>query len=355
MKCSKCSNEYYADTCPFCSNEQPTVLVVTDKTNERKNKKMIVIIAIVAVILAAAILIAVFVSKGKKDQTDTSAVITEEAGDFISGSEEADTTPLTADDDVTVSFDGINDTYADALFEHTTMAATTVAVKPEATTSIPSTAAQQTTKPAKPSVSTTKYLETTTTMTNNPTSGSSTVTAKLTAFFSGKYYMDGTMISGGEKTPLEMAINGKDFHVYSEMDGQDIAIMNINGQIYLMNPDTKKYTELNSSIKNMMGISEESFSFGFNNIKFDASKPSSVTECTHNGKAAVCYTYKDASNHIDFIAVGNDIVQMILYNSDGTADTVVELDEFSAEYPADMLTFKGYSKTNVISFISSLM
>jgi hypothetical protein len=167
--------------------------------------------------------------------------------------------------------------------------------------------------------------------------------------------MDGTMISGGEKTPIEMAMNGDNFQVFSEMDGQDIAIMKLDGNIYLMNPDTKKYTELNATIKKMMGISDDTFSFSFNNVSFNAYSPASVTECTHNGRSAVCYKYRSSTNHMDFIAVGNEVVQMILYNAQGGTDTVVEFDEFTAGYPEDMLTFKGYSKTNMISFISSMM
>ena len=192
-------------------------------------------------------------------------------------------------------------------------------------------------------------------MTENPADGSGEVMKVLTSFFSGKYYMDGTMISGGEKTPLEIAMDGNDFQIYSEMDGKDIAIMNKDGDIYLMNPDTKKYTELNAAVKKMMGLETTDFSFNFNKVKFDASAPSKVTAATHNGKSAVCYRYENKENMMDFIAVDEEIVQMILYNSERNPDTVVDIDEFTAGYPEDMLTFKGYSKTNMISFISSLM
>ena len=49
------------------------------------------------------------------------------------------------------------------------------------------------------------------------------------------------------------------------------------------------------------------------------------------------------------------VKQIILYNTDGNAETVLAADEFSAEIPDEMLNFKGYSKTNMISFMSSLM
>lgn len=351
MKCDKCSTEYSGESCPVCGGIGIPVVSSAKQDNERKNKKMEIFLIVAAVVAVIAIIITVCVMKSKKKDIPISEPVAEATAGFLPESDETDSTPVTFTEDVTVSFEGMDDDYADALFEHATNSATTVAFKPEATTRV----VPATTKPAKPQVSTTKYLEETTVMTDNPVHGSNEVIKKIAAFFGGKYYMDGTMISGGEKTPIEMAMNGDNFQVFSEMDGQDIAIMKLDGNIYLMNPDTKKYTELNATIKKMMGISDDTFSFSFNNVSFNAYSPASVTECTHNGRSAVCYKYRSSTNHMDFIAVGNEVVQMILYNAQGGTDTVVEFDEFTAGYPEDMLTFKGYSKTNMISFISSMM
>ena len=46
---------------------------------------------------------------------------------------------------------------------------------------------------------------------------------------------------------------------------------------------------------------------------------------------------------------------MTLFDSDSKAKTVLVADEFSLEIPEEMMNFKGYSKTNIISFMSSLM
>ena len=349
MKCDRCLKEYDGSRCPYC--EGIPVVTASTPDNERKNKKMEVFLIVAAVIIVIAIIITVAVTKNKKDNVPTAEPTAGDVAGFLPESDEADTTPVTFTEDITVSFEGVDEDYADALFEHATNSATTVAFKPEVqTTRVP-----PTTKPAKPQVSTTKYLEETTVMTENTTQSTDIIITKLKAFFSGRYYIDGTMISGGEKTPLEMAMNGDDFQVYSEMDGKDIAIMKLDGNIYLMNPDTKKYTELNASVRKMMGINEESFSFSFNNMNINAETPDSVTECTYKGNKAVCYKYIGEKNHIEFIAVGDEVVQMILYNPQGGVETVVDFDEFTAGYPDDMLTFKGYSKTNMISFISSMM
>jgi len=352
MKCSNCATEYDGIKCPVCGEFAIPVVINSKTQYERKNKKMEIILIIAAVVVVIAIIVAVAITKGKKNDVPVNENATEESAGFLPETEEKDTSPVTFTEDVSISFEGISGSYADELLEHATTAATTVAFKPEVTTR---SVQPQTTKPVKPQVSTTKHLEETTKVTENRTDGSDNVMNVLASFFSGKYYMDGTMISGGEKTPLEIAMDGNDFQIYSEMDGKDIAIMNKDGDIYLMNPDTKKYTELNAAVKKMMGLDTTDFSFSFNKVKFEAKFPSSVTEATHNGNPAVCYKYVNNEHEMVFIAVDEEIVQMILYDSRKNPETIVDIDEFTAGYPEDMLTFKGYSKTNMISFISSLM
>ncbi len=353
MKCNNCSHEYNGIRCPECG-EFAVPVVINSKTGyERKNKKMEIFFIVAAVIVVVAIIVAVVITKNKKNDVPVNQPVAEETQGFLPETQEKDTTPVTFTEDVSISFEGIDGSYADDLLEHATVSSTTVAFKPEATTAASRPA--QTTKPAKPQVSTTKHLEETTAVTQNPANGSDEVIKVLTAFFGGKYYLDGTMISGGEKTPVEIAMDGSDFQIFSEMDGKDIAIMNKDGDIYLMNPDTKKYTELNAAVKKMMGLNDTDFSFSFSKVKFDASEPVSITQATHKGKPAVCYKYKNSENEMDFIAVNNEIVQMVLYDSQKKPDTIVDFDEFTAGYPSDMLTFKGYSKTNMISFISSIM
>ncbi len=352
MKCSNCSTEYDGMKCPICGEFAFPVVINSKTQYERKNKKMEIFLMIAAAVIVIAIIVAVVIAKGKKTDVPVNEHVAEETAGFLPETEEKDTSPVTFTEDVSISFEGISGSYADELLEHATTAATTVAFKPEVTTRpVP----PQTIKPVKPQVSTTKYLEETTKVTENPADGSDNVMNVLTSFFCGKYYMDGTMISGGEKTPLEIAMDGNDFQIYSEMDGKDIAIMNKDGDIYLMNPDTKKYTELNAAVKKMMGLDTTDFSFSFNKVKFEAKSPSSVTEATHNGKSAVCYRYENNEHVMEFIAVEDEIVQMILCDSQKNPETIVDIDEFTAGYPEDMLTFKGYSKTNMISFISTLM
>ena len=228
------------------SNSGIPVVHAVNSEDERKRKMTEILLIVAAVILVVAIVVAVITVKKKKEELPVNENVAEETAGFIPVTEKEETeenndnAPVTLADDVTITFEGISSTYADDLLEHATMATSTVAFKPETTTSA---AVTTTKKQVKPKVETTKYLEETTVMTEKETQGFSKAESVIEGFFDRKYYLDGTMISNGEKTPIEMAMDGDSFQVFSEMDGQDVAIMNLDGDIYLLNPDTKKYTQ----------------------------------------------------------------------------------------------------------------
>lgn len=325
--------------------------------NERKKKKLMEYLPfVIAAVLVIAIIITVAVVKSKKNnKPDSDEVVTESSGDLlISPDNEADTSPVTFSEDVEVTFEGISLDLADDLTEHAFNSASTMAIKPEVKTTIGGSVPAETKKPSFPQITTKEHLEATTVVTTEKTDGNDRALHTIASFFSGKYYFDGEMLSNGEKMPLEIAMNGADFQVFSEMEGKDISFMNLDSKIYILNPDTKKYTEITPAFQKMIGIDGSQFSFEFNNVNFDANNPESVTKATYNGKAAVCYTYRNPKCRMEFISVDGEIVQMTLFENE-EAKNVLIADEFISEIPDNMLNFKGYSKTNMISFMKSLM
>lgn len=314
----------------------------------KKNKRMeIFIVAVIAVIVIAVVVTAVIVKSKNKSNND--GITVEASGDVLDESAE-NYEPVSMKDEPDITFEGVSDVFVSEFEEHQIATTAIDAYKPEPVRTTVS--AVQTEK--QTSVSTTQYLETTTVKTDAAADSNSKVMSLIEAFFNGTYYMDGTMISAGSQSPMEMAMNGNDFQIYSELEGVDISVMNYDGKLYLMNPDNKTYIEINSALKKMMGVEDDSFTFEFNKVKFDSKSPTSVTKATYNGNSAVCYTYKDSTNCIEFIAVGDEIKQITQY-SNSNAETVLQADEFSAEIPSDMLTFKGYSKANMVSFLKDLM
>ncbi len=313
------------------------------------NTKIIIII-LIAVVVCGAVIAAVVISAKNKNKTVNSdeSSISEQAGDDESVFE-----PVSMSDDVDVTFDSaVSDSLLEELENHTVETSLTNAIKPE----IPTVTLPQ----AQNSETTTKktqqeYLEGTTKVTDKPDNANEKVTAMIKGFFDSHYYVDGTMTSDGVTNNLEMAMNGKDFHVFTVLEGMDIAMMFYDGTMYLLNPENKKYMEINGAVKKMLGLSEDDFKFGINDIKFDYAKPESITKAEYKGKAAVCYSYKNTQNGIDFIAVGDELRQIIQYGSGGEIQTIFDIDEFSVEIPSEMFNFKGYSKANMISFMKDLI
>ena len=332
-------------------NRDSVPILKAENPQGKKNKKMEYLIIAVAVIAVIAVIIAVVAVKSKKKPEINGCVTEETAGDLVVPSDE-NFEPVTFTEDVEITFDGINSDLEDSLTEHSMFFSTQAAVKPEVSTTF-----KQTTAPATkaPAVTTKEHLEKTTVVTEEVTQQKSAVIDTIAAFFAGTYYFDGDMITAGEKSPMEIAMNGSDFQVFSELDGKDISIMQLDSKTYMLNPDTKKYAELTASFQKMLGIDTSDLKFEFNSTGFDAASPTKVTKATYNGQPADCYVYKNSRNHLEFIATDSEILQMTMFTADGEAKTILVADEFTKEIPSEMMNFKGYSKTNIVSFISSLM
>lgn len=331
--------------------EIPVVGMNTGGKKRLQKMDKVLIIVVAAVLVIAVIVAAVIIhSKNKKSETAGAAFVSEKAGDESADGETVSIDPVTVSDDVSVTLDGVTLDYAEDLEAFAHQTSETQTVKPQASSSYTYAAPTTSAKSVTPE----KHLEETTVITTVPAESSNNAVKVISSFFSGSYYFDGSMISGSEETPLEIAMDGQDFEMFTEMDGTDIAMMRLDGKLYLLNPSNKKYTEINSAVKKMMQIDDDMFEFEFNKIKFDAENPNSVTKASYKGENAVCYRYEDDETRLDFIVVNDEIKQMTMYKN-GAADTVLAADEFTSEIPDDMLNFKGYSKTNMISFMSSMM
>lgn len=338
--------------------ENPNNIQVVTSADDEKGKKKkhmeIIIIAVVLILVAAIAVTAVVIrskNKNKDDAVSGQTTAAEQSGDNDSESENI-LVPMSAADDIDVTFEHATRDFLDDFQTHQETTTSVIATKEE---TVPVTSAVASTTEKKPQVTTTEYYETTTVKTDTPAGKNEKVLSLIQAFFDCRFYMDGTMMAEGSKTPIEMAIDGKDMHVYSELDGMDVAILNLDGKLYLMNPDKKTYAVVDAAWQKMMGIDENSMSFDFTKIKFDSKSPASVTKVKYEGKDGVCYVYENSDNRIEFVAVNNEIVQIVQFDGASTVKTIISLDEFTDKIPSDMLTVKGYSKKNMISFVTEMM
>ncbi len=341
------------------SNQNNAAGNTENNNKKRENKMKYIIIAVIAIILIAAVVIAVVVSKSKTkndiDDNENDSFIAEESGDRE---------PVSMSDDVQVTFENMDNDLADRFEEHNITTMLTTAFHPQLTTVTNGTSTTNKNDPttnkndsttSKTENTTEKYVEKTTVKTEINTNATDAVLKEIDAFFKGKYYFDGTMVTDGQQSPLELAMNGSDFIVYSEMDGMEMGILCLEDEFYLINPTEKKYIVVNKALQNMMDIDTDSLKFEFNGINFNGYSPTEVTQATYNGKPAVCYTYKDSNHNLDFVVVNGEITQIIQYDKSGNTSTILQADEYNTNYSADMVSLKGYKKTNLISFVTDLM
>ncbi|MCD7774857.1 MAG: hypothetical protein LUH40_04670 [Clostridiales bacterium] len=344
----------------------PITVSSADNDGEKRKKmiKYIIIAAVVAAVIIIAAVIAVKSAKSKSEDTDV--YTSEDSGEMTNENEapdeedaaedESDESIYTLSANLEIDYSAMSDEYTEDLLDH--MDSTTVKTTEKAATAAASagtTAASQTQAQTSSSQAQSTTKEAVTVKTTEATTSAPSVIDDISSFFSGTYYLDGSMLVGSDETPIEMAMNGSNVEVFTEMEGMDIAMLQLDGKIYLLNPDTKKYMELSSTLMKTMGVSEEDFSFSFTNLNFDGSNPSSVTQATVDGASATCYTYIGSNASVDFFAVNDEIVQIEIESTESGTTTVLKIDEFSASVPSGMLTLSGYSKTNMISFFSALM
>lgn len=314
---------------------------------------MEIFFTIAALVIIIAVITVIVLKKSKKKKTEIKEELKVKTDVLIPEEKEADISPVTFSEDVSVSFNGVSLDYAEQIEEFELRSSMATAEKAQAPSFTEKKATAPT--PPKPKFDTEKYLNEKTQLSDEPAEANPEIIKLISALFSGKYYFDGTMINSSGKTVMEIAMNGSDYHVFSEMDKKDMGIMMLDSKTYLINPDTKKYAELTSSFRNMIGLDSSKLTIDIGNVGLDASSPEKITKATYEGENAVCYTYKNERLRMSFIEADGEIKQFFKSKPDGSDLNVLEADEFSAEIPEEMLNFKGYSKTNIISFVSSLM
>lgn len=307
-------------------------------------KNKYIIIAIIAIVVIVAIVITVFVTKSKNNDENNNDV------SFILENE-GDTSPVSMSDDVEISFEAMNEDLASEFEAHDIETTVTAAFKAETTTINGSSANENKTD----KVSAQEYIEQTTVKTQQSAQKSDTVLGTIDSFFNGKYYFDGNMIQDGSSSPFEIAMDGENFIVYSEMEEMDIGILCLDGKLYLLNPAEKKYIHLSESLQKTIGIDLDSLKFEFTQAKFDGYSPSSVVEGLYNSEPAVCYIYEEGENHLEFVTVDDEVKQISQFDQSGNAKSVLRADEFTADFSDDEISLNGYKKTNMISFMKDLI
>lgn len=177
----------------------------------------------------------------------------------------------------------------------------------------------------------------------------------FTALLANSFYMVCTVPdSSGEDSNFSIAVSGSDSEVSYKMDSMEIALMNLNGETYLVDTKNGKYVNASKSMLSMMGMSEEDLSFDMmwpdNNTKF------TFEDTQYDSSDAVCCTYTDSDGVLTKIyIVDSKVVSIDSCDSSGAAVSTIKVSDLTGSIPSDQLTLDGKQSAGMMDFVTSLM
>lgn len=177
--------------------------------------------------------------------------------------------------------------------------------------------------------------------------------AAIDAFFSGNFYLNGSMTDGKTSTPIKMATGKSQTEIAIDMPDSDLELsIYAKGKetyLKLSSGDKKHYVELTDILKDEMNIDFSEIMGQLTSIKFnDAGKPI-LTHGIYNGKECDIYTFaNEEGTAIRFYAIDEKVVQLTLADAE-SVESSIAITELTSKIPSNMLTVKGYTKASILT------
>lgn len=179
--------------------------------------------------------------------------------------------------------------------------------------------------------------------------------AIMTAYTSGQYYMKGTIVADGVATPIDLAMSGKNFYTTTEIEGMHLGVMYLNGRVYFINKQEKKYIDL-QTLTSLMGAD-----LGFDMSELDVISESmdmtqynfqelEKTQVMIGDEEGECYKFYNSDMALWLYFANDELRQIDLGSADGAVNTTTVVDEFSPEIPAGVLTLRGLQMSTIFDF-----
>lgn len=175
---------------------------------------------------------------------------------------------------------------------------------------------------------------------------------------SGNFYATGSMKdTDGTNQPLEIAITPSSIYMLTKMEGVDMAMLQQNGDLYMIYPAKQMYMEMSSVIMGMMGMSSDELlsvsELGFSDMR-DLSEADTVADGEYAGQSCKIYSFnKSTGNRTVVYMNGNKLLGFEDVSSSGTASTTIT--SITANVPAEKCAPPAnYKKANMISFMNAM-
>lgn len=175
---------------------------------------------------------------------------------------------------------------------------------------------------------------------------------------SGSFYLDATMESGGEISPMQMAAdpNG-DLYALVETEGIEMGFLIKSKKLFLLNPAAKKYTEINRILLSMFQLDPKEFSnladeMGFQDMK-PLSEAASVTDGEYDGVPCKIYRMNEDYGYYTLIYLaGEKFLAMETVGPDGKLIEALRIHSISAGFPK--MPPAGYKECDLLEFMIEL-
>ncbi|MBQ8209559.1 MAG: hypothetical protein IJZ35_03125 [Clostridia bacterium] len=181
--------------------------------------------------------------------------------------------------------------------------------------------------------------------------------AIMNAYIDGQYYLSGVMNMDGTPTEIDLAISGKNFQTSMEVEGMDMSIMYLNGNVYFVDNSTKIYLALTDLLMDSMDVDLSEMEEITEYLSLEAYNFTSFKEgkTEIDGVTANCYTYYNDEMSVAFCFIDNELRQVNYGDGYGNVASSMTVYEFSSQIPSGMLTLSGLRGTTAAAFLNSYM
>lgn len=178
------------------------------------------------------------------------------------------------------------------------------------------------------------------------------------AFINSTYYIDGVIYSAGNAMPVKLATDGKNLQLTTDMSEISIGVLMLDDAAYMIEPNSKKYTELSDTLLKLLDFDDMNVSElqQIKNSGTDADNQANQKQInvTINGKPGICNEFVFDDALIKLYSIGDELVQVENYDENNNLSMQIVVNSITEQIPADQLTLKGLSKVNAASFLKAI-
>ena len=175
--------------------------------------------------------------------------------------------------------------------------------------------------------------------------------AVIDAFFSGNYYLEGSL-GDSSKTAVKMAVKNGDFEVVmTDKAPASISVAKLGEKKYIKAVNAKgekMYTELTKDISEFISKFEPTIKIDslFDDMKINAVEKIGDPIVDKNGDTTI-YTFTIKDGTAEFTVTGSDVTKIVVVVND-KAPKEINVTELAAKAPSDILTIDGFTEKTIL-------